>query len=252
MFLPIYILDRKRVYIGNLYIIKMKYENVFFDLDDTLWNFTENAYDSFNEVYIQHRLGRYFDSFDHFYTLYSECNKRLWIEYGNGEITKDELNKQRFYYPLQSIGVFDEELSRKYAADFFELIPTKAKLIPNAKELLEYLSPKYRLFILSNGFKELQYRKMKAAGIDRYFEKVILSDDIQIHKPSPEIFQFALFTTKSTVANSVMVGDSWDADIVGAKGVNMDQVYFNNLFQGDFQFTPTYSIRDLIEIKQIL
>ena len=93
---------------------------------------------------------------------------------------------------------------------------------------------------------------MKAAGIDHYFEKVILSDDIQIHKPSPEIFQFALFTTKSTVANSVMVGDSWDADIVGAKGVNMDQVYFNNLFQGDFQFTPTYSIRDLIEIKQIL
>lgn len=139
--------------------MKMKYKNIFFDLDDTLWNFTENAYDSFVEVYNQHRLGRYFDSFEHFYTLYKECNTRLWVEYGNGKITKEELNNQRFYYPLEKVGVFDVQLSQSYAADFFKLIPTKKKLLPNAVELLDYLAPKYRLFILSNGFKELQYER---------------------------------------------------------------------------------------------
>lgn len=228
--------------------MKMKYKNIFFDLDDTLWNFTENAYDSFVEVYNQHRLGRYFDSFEHFYTLYKECNTRLWVEYGNGKITKEELNNQRFYYPLEKVGVFDVQLSQSYAADFFKLIPTKKKLLPNAVELLDYLAPKYRLFILSNGFKELQYEKMRSAGIDHYFGKVILSDDILVHKPAPEIFHFALSSTQSLVTNSIMIGDSWEADIVGAKGVDMDHVYFNHSCRKELPFLPTFSVDNLIDV----
>lgn len=230
----------------------MKYKNIFFDLDDTLWNFTENAYDSFVEVYDLHQLNRYFDSFEHFYTLYKECNTRLWVEYGNGEITKDELNAQRFYYPLQAVGVDDTQLSEAYAGDFFKLIPTKKKLLPDAVELLDYLSPKYRLFILSNGFKELQYKKMASSNISHYFEKVILSDDILIHKPFPEIFHFALSSTQSNIGDSIMIGDSWDADIVGAKGVNMDQIFLNNANKIDFSFQPTFAIQNLIDIKVIL
>lgn len=229
----------------------MKYRNIFFDLDDTLWNFTENAYDSFVEVYNQHQLGRYFDSFDHFYGLYKECNTQLWIDYGNGEITKEELNKQRFYYPLEKVGVCDLQLSNSYANDFFKLIPTKTKLLPYAKELLEYLFGKYRLFILSNGFKELQYIKMRSSGIDHYFEKVILSDDIQIHKPHPEIFNFALSSTQSLLNQSLMIGDSWEADIVGAKGIGMDQLFLNHSCREELSFLPTYSVSNLKDVVRV-
>ncbi len=227
------------------------YKSLFFDLDDTLWDFTGNAYDSFFEVYTSHRLNRYFKSFDQFYSIYQDYNTHLWVEYGNGKISKEELNRQRFFYPLQSVGVMDEHLAQSYSSDFFKLIPTKSKLLPYAKEVLDYLSGKYRLFILSNGFRELQYRKMQSSGIHQYFEKVILSEDIQIHKPHPEIFHYALSVTHSYLSDSIMIGDNWEADIAGAKGVNMDQLFFNYSGRECFPFNPTYAIKSLKDIFSI-
>ena len=134
----------------------MKYINLFFDLDDTIWAFSQNARDTFGEVYQKYSFDRYFDSFDHYYTLYQQRNTELWIEYGEGKITKDELNRQRFFYPLQAVGVEDEALAEQFSKDFFAIIPTKSTLMPHAKEVLEYLAPKYNLYILSNGLLELQ------------------------------------------------------------------------------------------------
>lgn len=99
--------------------------------------------------------------------------------------------------------------------------------MPYAKEVLEYLFPHYNMYILSNGFRELQLHKMRSAGVDHYFRKVILSEDIGVLKPWPEIFNFALSATQSDLCNSLMIGDSWEADITGAYGVGMSQVYYN-------------------------
>ena len=121
----------------------MKYKNLFFDLDDTIWAFSQNARDTFEEVYQKYSFDRYFDSFNHYYTLYQQRNTELWIEYGEGKITKDELNRQRFFYPLQAVGVEDEALAEQFSKDFFAIIPTKSTLMPHAKEVLEYLAPKY-------------------------------------------------------------------------------------------------------------
>lgn len=71
-----------------------RYRNLFFDLDDTLWAFSENALDTFREMYDKYGYGRYFDSFDHFYSLYRQRNIQLWEEYGQGRVTKAELNRQ--------------------------------------------------------------------------------------------------------------------------------------------------------------
>lgn len=228
------------------------YKNIFFDLDDTLWDFSENAYDSFAEVYANFNFDRYFDSFEDFYTIYKEYNAGLWVEYGNGKITKEELNRRRFCHPLETVGVYDEALAKSYSDDFFRLIPTKNKLLPYAREVLEYLSGRYRLFILSNGFRELQFQKMNSARIEHYFEKVILSEDIKIHKPHPEIFYFALSATQSLLNESLMIGDSWEADIAGAKGVDMDQVFLNSSGRLSLSFKPTYNIHCLKEVQDIL
>ncbi|WP_321334727.1 YjjG family noncanonical pyrimidine nucleotidase [uncultured Bacteroides sp.] len=230
----------------------MGYKNLFFDLDDTLWAFSLNARNTFEEMYIKYQFHRYFDSFHHFYTLYEKRNIELWAEYGVGHITKQELNHQRFLYPLQAVGVFDENLAKAYSDDFFTVIPTKSALMPYAKELLEYLAPTYNLYILSNGFRELQYHKMRSSGIDGYFKKIILSDDIGVLKPGPQIFNFALSSTQSKPENSLMIGDSWDADIVGAHGVGMHQLYYNYVGRTDFSFLATYTVNALKDIKDIL
>lgn len=101
---------------------------------------SQNARDTFEEVYQKYSFDRYFDSFDHYYTIYQQRNTELWIEYGEGKITKDELNWQRFSYPLQAVGVEDETLAEKFSEDFFAIIPTKSGLMPYAKEVLEYLA----------------------------------------------------------------------------------------------------------------
>ncbi len=228
------------------------YKSIFIDLDDTLWHFTANANDTFHEMYVKYQFDRYFDSFDHFYTLYKKRNQELWVEYGDGKISKEELNRQRFLYPLESVGVFDAVLAKKYSDDFFSVIPTKSQLLPYAKEVLDYLFSKYRLFILSNGFRELQFQKMRSSGISHYFENVILSEDIHVHKPYPEIFNFALSSTQSLLQDSLMIGDSWEADITGAKGVGMDQMFFNYSGRDIFSFKPTYTIKSLKDVLSIL
>ena len=230
----------------------MKYKNLFFDLDDTIWAFSQNARDTFEEVYQKYSYERYFDSFDHFYAIYQKRNTELWVEYGEGKITKDELNRQRFFYPLMSVGVEDEALAEQFSKDFFSIIPTKRGLMPYAKEVLEYLAPKYNLYILSNGFRELQSRKMRSAGIYEYFDKIILSEDIHVHKPYPEIFHFALSATQSELRDSLMIGDSWEADIEGAAGVGMHQMFYNPSQRKDLPFRPTFMIGDWEEAVRLI
>lgn len=230
----------------------MKYKNLFFDLDDTLWAFSANARDTFEEMYERYGLDNFFDSFGSFYSLYQQRNRVLWEEYANGQITKEELNRQRFLYPLEAVGAGDFALAKAYSDGFFSIIPTKSRLMPHAIEVLEALAPRYNLYILSNGFRELQYRKMCSAGIDSYFKKVILSDDIGLLKPAPQLFHFALSATQSELRESLMIGDSWDADIAGARGVGMDHAFYNVSGRTEFPFKPTYLLNDLKELMQIL
>ncbi len=228
------------------------YKNLFFDLDDTLWAFSENARDTFGEVYEVFHLDRFFNSFEHFYSLYGEHNLQLWSDYSAGKITKEQLNRERFLYPLLQVGVNDLQLAADYSALFFRIIPTKRKLMPHAQEVLEYLSSRYRLYILSNGFRELQSRKMQSSGINHYFRRIILSEDLLINKPHAELFYFALSSTQSDIRESLMIGDSWEADMVGAKGIGMHQAFYNVSQRTSFPFMPTYSIVDLKELTNFL
>ena len=230
----------------------MPYKNLFFDLDDTLWAFSANARDTYEEMYRKYDYDRFFDSFEHYYSLYQRRNLELWAEYADGKVTKEELNRQRYLYPLEAVGAGDSALAEAYEKDALATIPTKSKLMPHAREVLEYLSAKYNLYILSNGFKELQFHTMRSSDIDKYFRKVILSDDIGILKPWPEIFHFALSATQSELNDSLMIGDSWENDIAGAAGVGMHQVFYNLSGRTDLPFTPTYQITDLKELLDLL
>lgn len=230
------------------------YKNIFFDLDDTLWFTLHNSREAFHEIYDNFKLSRFFDSFDHFYTIYLKRNNQLWAEYAKGTVTIEKINHDRFIYPLQTVGINDESLAKDYSDSFFKTLPSKKTLIPHAMELLEYLNGKgcYNLYILSNGFKSIQYQKLRSSGIDHYFDKVILSEDIGIPKPNIGIFNFAMSATNSEYTDSLMIGDSWVNDIYGARNAGMDQIYFNRLHDVNDAFKPTYEVDNLQEIMNIL
>ena len=228
------------------------YRSIFIDLDDTVWAFTENARDTFQDMYDKYHFDRYFRSFSHFYTLYSGKNEELWNEYGAGRITKDELNEQRFAYPLLQVGVADKALVKAYSDNFFDDIVYKKKLMPHAREALEYLASAYNLYILSNGFRELQEQKMRSAGVEGHFKKIVLSEDIGVHKPFPEIFYFAMSATQSELHTSLMIGDNWKNDVEGAKNVGMGNVYYNIKGEKSLPFKPGFDMRGWQDIASFL
>lgn len=229
-----------------------KYKDLFIDLDDTLWDIHNNSKECLFEIYKDYGYNKYYECFDDYYDIYMPNNHHLWGLYRNGDINKETLIVERFLIPIREFGIDDAIYARKVSDDFLERTTNKTKLVEGAIELLEYLKPKYRMHILSNGFKEVQYKKIENSGLSKYFEEVILSEDVEINKPHPKIFSYALQKCSTSSAETLMIGDSWDADILGAYKSDIDQLWFNPQELKSIGFKPTFTVKSLKEIESIL
>jgi putative hydrolase of the HAD superfamily len=230
----------------------MAYKNLFIDLDDTLWDIHQNARECLHEIYRDYGFDEFYTTFEDYYNVYFPGNNYLWGLYREGKINKDELIVERFLLPLRPFGIDDPSYAKSLSDDFLERTTHKTKLIDGAIDLLEYLKPAYRMYILSNGFREVQHKKIKNSGLRPYFDKVILSEDAGKNKPHPDFFTYALEVTNSRRDETLMIGDSWDADIVGAYNSQIDQVWLNPKDEKPKGFEPTFTVQKLEEIKRIL
>ena len=230
----------------------MRFSSLFFDLDDTLWDTARNNKECLEEVYSAYRFGRFYTSFDDFYSIYMPHNLRLWARYRNHEIDRRTLIVERFLYVLRPMGIDDEEYALALNKDFLLRTATKTKLIDGAIDLLEYLFPRYRLFILSNGFREIQSLKMQNSGLASYFERIFLSEDASIQKPHKAIFDYALKNSNSRRAESLMIGDCWESDIIGAQNARLKCIWFNPHQETPKGTPPTHTVHCLLELKKIL
>ena len=230
----------------------IKYKNLFIDLDGTLWDTYHNNKECLEEMYVTHQWGRYYTSFEAFFAIYWPHNMALWAQYRRNEINRQTLIIERFGHILRPMGIVDTQAILAVNDDFLQRTTLKTRLIPGAIELLEYLRPSYRMYILSNGFREVQFKKLSNSGLAPYFKKMILSEDACIQKPHKGIFDFALKNTNSRRNETLMIGDSWDADIVGAYHSKIDQLWFNPEGLSVNGFEPTYTVKSLLDIKNIL
>ncbi|MDO9153277.1 MAG: YjjG family noncanonical pyrimidine nucleotidase [Paludibacter sp.] len=231
----------------------MKYKYVFIDLDDTLWDFHTNAKLSLQDMFVHRKLNRHFTDFEEFFRIYAKRNIELWESYGKGEITKDFLMAERFRYPLSKMGVDDMKLAEEIGIQYLEILPAKTALMPYAIDLLEYLYPKYPLSIISNGFVEVQYKKLRSSGIEKYFSHIVLSEAANALKPDKQIFEYALELNGAKAAETIMIGDSYEADIRGAQNASIDQIYFPLKKNENFTDKPsTYYIQSLKDVFDIL
>lgn len=230
----------------------MKYKNLFIDLDDTLWDIHRNGKECLEEIYSDYGYDRFYPTFDDYYNVYMPSNHHLWNLYRLGEIRKEELIVERFLVPVREFGINDAEYAKSLSDDFLERTTRKTRLIDGSIELLDYLRPKYRMHILSNGFREVQFKKIENSGLQPYFDKIILSEDAGVNKPHPDIFTYALKNTNSRRNETLMIGDSWEADIAGAQKSRIAQIWFNPADISSDGFEPTYTVKTLAEIKEIL
>lgn len=204
--------------------------HIFFDLDHTIWDFDRNAQETLMELYDLYQLEKLgLSSCQDFITTYTENNHQLWAEYHVGRITKEQLRTQRFNKTFRQLGVRPDQIPAQFEEDYVRISPTKTNLFLGSEKVLTYLQKKYSLHIISNGFKETTLTKMNVSGLNPYFQNVIISEDVGVNKPHKAIFDYALNKAAAQKHESIMVGDSLEADIRGAQDYGMRAIYFNPL-----------------------
>lgn len=233
----------------------MRYTDLFIDFDDTLYDTRGNAIIALSELFEWADLGRWFADPNEFYENYWNTNVELWGLYSKGEIERDYLIVERFRRPLS---IRMPEPSKEYCLSisdkFLELCSCKPGVVEGAHELIEYLKQKgYRLHICSNGFHEVQFKKLRACGLIDFFDNIILSEDAGANKPSSQFFDYAINKTGAKRETTLMIGDNYNTDIIGAKTAEIDTMLFN---RWDASFVPpepvNYIVNTLKQIKEVL
>lgn len=227
-----------------------KFEFILFDLDRTLWDFDTNARNNISRLLAKYNLN--VGDYSLFYNEYDKINHTLWSAYEKGEISKEELRGQRFYKTFLKYDIDNIELSELFGIEYLDTMPDQTALMPFAYEVLSKLHEKgIKMAIISNGFKEVQYRKLNSSGIGKFFDAVIISEEVGFHKPSPLIFKKAIELLNADKSKTLMVGDDIANDIEGAQVFGISQ-YFYNYKEIKCESAPTYESNSLNGILDLL
>ena len=231
------------------------YTDLFIDFDDTLYDTHGNSVIALRELFDALHLEQWFTDAQVFYDRYWEANIDLWTRYSRGEITRDYLIVERFRRPF-SYGEGLEPTAQYCleASDLFlDLCSSKPGLVEGARELMDYLKTKgYRLHMCSNGFHEVQYRKLCSCGLHNHFDTIVLSEDAGVNKPSPLFFDYAIQKTGAQKETTLMIGDNFQTDILGAKRYGLDTAYFNRFPDYPAAEPVTYEVTQLRQLTEIL
>lgn len=230
-----------------------KYAHIFFDLDHTLWDFEANSRAALALIFVEMNLSASgIATLDEFMAHYKPLNANCWALYKKGKIKKEELRHRRFADTLARFGIADSALGARMGEAYLDLSPRQTALLPGALETLDYLAGRgYPMHIITNGFSEVQHLKMERSGLAPYFDLIIISEKVGVNKPDKRVFRHALDAAGATKEGSVMIGDDLHADILGARGAGIDQIYFNPHGHAHKR-TLTHEIGRLDELLKIL
>lgn len=231
----------------------MKMQHVFFDLDNTLWDHRRNAYLTIKDLFEKQEINsKYHIDFEEFHSVYHDINEELWEKIRDGIIGKEFLREHRFYDSFKHFGIDNKELALYFEENFLDNIVSYNELVEGAEDVLEYLKAKnYTLHIISNGFQEVTERKCTLSGIAPYFKTITSADSVGVRKPNPRIFEYSLGLSEAKKEESILIGDDWIADAMGAADFGMDVIFFD-VYKEDKQKEGLKAITHLQQIKEYL
>ena len=197
-------------------------KHIFFDLDHTLWDFETNSNKTFEQIF---DLNKIILDFEEFKSNYQPINQKYWKLYRDEKVSKEDLRYgrlkdtfDRLNYPITDNQIY------VLAKEYIDFLPHHNLLFEGALELLNYLKPKYQLHIITNGFEEVQNKKLSNSNLLPYFKHIITSERVGVKKPNPKIFEYSLNLTGANASESIMIGDNLEADILGAEEVGLDTI----------------------------
>lgn len=224
-------------------------KHIFFDLDHTLWDYDRSAKETLLEIYGRLNLSAADVSQKKFINTFYEVNNKLWVKYNNGQVDREYIKKERFNEIFSSTGI-DVENSKMASAYFLENCSQKPYLMDDAITALNYLSNRYDLHIITNGFLDSQNKKLRSSGIETFFKIMVTSECIDSRKPSPEIFEYSLKEAGASKFNSIMIGDNPRTDISGAKEFGIKTVFYDP--SGQKKSLADFTIQSHMELLKLL
>ncbi|WP_339753845.1 YjjG family noncanonical pyrimidine nucleotidase [uncultured Winogradskyella sp.] len=202
-----------------------KIKHVFFDLDHTLWDFDKNSGLTFEKIF---KLNNINVKLKDFLLVYEPINLNYWKLYREEKVTKSVLRYGRLKEAFDKIKItVEDDIINHLSEAYIDHLTTFNHLFDGTFEILDYLQENYELHIITNGFEEAQERKMTTSNIRNYFKTITNSEMVGVKKPNPKIFNFALDIANANADESIMIGDSIEADIVGANNIGMDTIHFD-------------------------
>lgn len=213
---------------------------LFFDLDDTLWDFSANSLISLNHVYGKYPvIARKFPVYDDFLHEYHIHNSKMWKDFAMGLTTSEKIKTERWRLTLfpdsksEDCKDFCSEINSEYL-NFLALQPNP---VEGAADLIRNLSSEFMIGVISNGFSDTQYKKINNSGLWKHITRIIVSDEIGIQKPFPQIFKYVESETGCS-SSPIFVGDNPDTDILGALNAGWRAIWFSR--DGvDFPYSDT-------------
>lgn len=222
----------------------MKYTHVLFDADETLFSF--NAFAGLKRMFATYDVD--FTQAD--YTHYQLTNKSLWLDYQNNKISATYLQVTRFSEWADKLNVPAQQLNNNFLTAMAEI----CEPLPGAKALLAKLKPHAKLGIITNGFTQLQARRLEHTGLKDMFDWLVISEQVGIAKPAVEIFNhtFKLMGNPNK-ENILMVGDTASSDILGGMNAGIDTCWLQHPgFELPPGVTPTFKITELVQLQHLL
>lgn len=228
-------------------------KHIFFDLDHTLWDFEKNSREAMLHLFLEYGFDTAFNTdFNTFIAVYEKINHELWRQYALKQVSKEELRYQRFHQAFLHFGYDRVEIAKAWADEYLAISPYKTHLIDGSLEILNYLKAKnYELHIITNGFREVQHIKLSESGLKDFFRHIIISEDHGVNKPDIKIFELAQTLSGAGQPECIMIGDNYEADILGALNARWKAVYLSVSPQHNEQ-TGFYQISALKQLKELL
>lgn len=225
-------------------------KDIFFDLDHTLWDFEKNSTEAIYELFVENDLHKTIESFQNFIDDYQQINFSYWDKYNRGEIDKRTVRYGRFYELFEKYKIVDHiAFAEVFADQYIGIAPLKTNLFPDTHLVLQYLQKKYKLHLITNGFKEVLELKITRTDLKPYFDLILSAEDVGFNKPHPLVFETALEKTGASANESLMIGDSYEADIIGAKNAGMHTIHFNPKKEPKkSESIEIHRLRDLIDL----
>ncbi len=226
-------------------------KHIFFDLDNTLWDFIKNSKITLQKLYEKYDVeARYSVVFPVWHAHYYKINEQLWH---NMSISLEGLRNKRFKMAFEAVGIKNKSIALAFEKVYLNHLPEHNFLCEGAEDLLDYVydKKKYKMHILTNGFREVSHRKLEGAGIKSYFNEIISAEDAGKRKPHPDIFKYALDRTEASKEESIIIGDNFEADIIGGTNFGIRAVFYN--FLGNPTKKGNFTeINHLSELKKYL